>query len=673
MGGTVSGNYFDGQADAVVQAGNIYGDVVFNGPRRPEAPVLQVPAPPEHYRNNEAQLKLLTEIHHEATGRIAIALVLGAPGSGRTTLCETWLHGQLDRFDRFFSVRVGHRAGADVLAELLSLLGYGPDEMPASLEARSAMWRAQTAGFQVALLIDDVVSAADVKALLPTCPGSCVLVVGSGLEALRTRYSAREVELEPLGREAALGVLTDLVGEEKLAAEPAHRDELIRICAGSAAELNVAGTLLAARGRTVERLVARIRAKGALASAVFDVAYEWLNEHEQAAYRFFGAHPGSGDVQPDTIAAVLSLDEYEAEDAVQKLVSAKLVEELGGRYRISVLAGLHAATLAGELPEAVVGYYAEHGLRIAECASPTGWPRKIWPDFTAASLSADEAWSWLFAEQANLLAAAEAALLAGAHEDVIRLARALWPVYRGGAYSIELVSVSQDAVLAAQAAAMPLAEGLVRTQLGFAQMQRRDWAGAQEQFAAVAELAATPEERASALEARGLACFEPGLIASRNGRQDESAKLFEQAEALFRSSLALAEEIGDPRRLALIRMHLAKVVSPEEAGELLAESWQTVRTEPDNAVKVRLWQGRKLIEAGCYVEGANDLAELDPAAEKAKLHRERILGLRARAEAALARGYPEQAKAHAKDALNIAQLHGYSAEVVDLRLWTDRL
>ncbi|WP_134728024.1 MULTISPECIES: NB-ARC domain-containing protein [Amycolatopsis] len=666
------GNYFDGEADKVFQARDVYGDVHFHGPRQPAAPALQVQAPPEHYRNNERQLAALTRIHDEVPDRVAIAIVRGAPGSGRTTLCETWLHQHQDRFDRFYDVRVGHRAGADVLAELLSKLGYGPDEMQASLEGRAAMWQSQTAKFKVALLVDDALSAAEVKALLPTHPGSYVLVVGSGLEALRARYSAREVELEPLSDEAALGVLAALVGDEKLAAEPEQLKELLRICAGSAAELNVAGVLLARPGATVRRLVGRIRAKGALASAVYDVAYEQMGEREQAAYRVFGAHPGDGTVRLETVAALLALDEYDTEDTLQKLVSAKLIEVIGGRYRMSELARMHAATLAGELSDAVVGYYAEHGLRIAERALSTGWPKKIWPGFTPVPADVD-AWEWLFDEQGNLAAAAEVALQEGAHENVIRLARALWPVYKDGAYPVELLAVSQDAVQAAQAAAMPLAEGLVRTQLGFAQLQRRDWAAALEQYAAAAELATTPDEHASALEARGLAFFEPGLIARQQGRDEEAVSLYSQAEACFRESLELAEQIGDPRRLALIRMHLAKVVPPEEAAVLLAQAEQGLKNEPGNLVKIRLWQGRKLIEAGSYEEGAALLAELDAAAEKAKLQRERIAALRSRAEAALARGYRDQAKAHAEDALGIAQLHGFTAEATDLLIWLEQL
>ncbi|MER6897038.1 hypothetical protein, partial [Amycolatopsis sp. NPDC000740] len=185
--------------------------------------------------------------------------------------------------------------------------------------------------------------------------------------------------------------------------------------------------------------------------------------------------------------------------------------------------------------------------------------------------------------------------------------------------------------------------------------------------------ATTPEEHASALEARGLAFFEPGLLARQQGRAEEAVSLYSQAEACFRESLALAEQIGDPRRLALIRMHLAKVVSPEEAAVLLAQAEQGLKNEPGNLVKIRLWQGRKLIEAGAYEEGAAALAELDSSAEKAKLQRERIAALRSRAEAALARGYRDQAKAHAEDALGIAQLHGFTAEATDLLIWIEQL
>ncbi|WP_051791760.1 ATP-binding protein [Amycolatopsis jejuensis] len=637
-------------------------------------PALQVQAPPVHYRNNESQLNALTRIHDEAADRVAMAIVRGAPGSGRTTLCETWLHRHLDRFDRFFPVRLGHRAGADVLAELLAMLGYRPDEMPGSLEARSAMWRIRTAKYRVALLVDDALSAAEVKALLPTHAGSYVLVVGSGLTGLQTRHSAREVELEPLSHEAALGVLTELVGEDRLAAEPGQRDELIRICAGSAAELTVAGALLAkSPNRPLQRLVARIREKGALASPVFDVAYERLTEPAQAAYRVFGAHPGDGDVRLETVAAVLGFDEFDTEDLVQELVDAMLVEDIGGRYRMSALARLHAAPLAGELSAAVVGYYAKQSLAIAENALPRGWAGKVWPGFTAGSLSAEDARTWLFAEHANLVAAAEAALLDGTHEDVIRLAMALWPVYKDGGYPVELAAVSQDAVQAAQAGSLPLAEGLARTQLGFARMQRREWAAAQEQFSAVVELAATPEEYASAVEALGLACFEPGLLARRQGRPEEADRMLAQAEHHLRRNLALAEEIGVPRRLGLARMHLAKVAPPAEAAALLVAAEEALGAEPDNRVKIRLWRGRKLIEAGSFEEGAAELAELGPVAERLGMHRERIAALWSCAEAALARGYRDQAKAHVEDALGIARLRGYSAEAADLVLVLDQL
>ncbi|SFO16745.1 hypothetical protein SAMN05421854_101869 [Amycolatopsis rubida] len=667
------GNYFDGQADTVLQARNIYGNVYFSEPREPAVPSLQAAAPPEHYRNNESQLAALTRIHDEALDRVTIAIVRGAPGSGRTTLCETWFHQHLDGFDRFFSVRLGHRAGTDVLAELLSMVGYQPDEMPASLEARSAMWRAQTAKFRVGLLVDDALSAAEVKPLLPTRAGSYVLVVGSGLAALQSRYSAREVDLEPLSREAALGVLSALVGEERFTAEPESRDELIRICAGSAAELNVAGSLLRRFPNwPLGRLIARIRQKGALASPVFDAAYESLSQDARAVYRFFGAHPGDGDVRPETVAAVLSLDEFDAEEVLQDLVEVKLIEDVGGRYRISALARLHAATLAGELSAAVIGYYARQSLAVAENALPRNWAAKVWPGFTAGSFDRADARAWLLDEQANLAAATEAALLEGAHEDVIRLAMALWPVYKDGSYPIELAAVSQAAAQAAQAASMPLAEGLARTQLGFARMQRREWSAAQEEFAKVAELAATPGEHASAVESLGLACFEPGLLARQQGRFEEAARLLEQAEVHLRRSLELAEEIQDERRLALARMHLAKVAAPEEAAVLLARAERELGKEPDNLVKIRLWRGRKLIEAGSFEDGAAELAELDSAAEQLGMHRERIAALRSRAEAALARGFREQAKAHAEDALSIAQLRGFTAEATDLLIWLDQ-
>ncbi|SEP51911.1 hypothetical protein [Amycolatopsis saalfeldensis] len=671
------GNFFDGSAGSVFQGRDVYGGVHFQQPALQVVPPVQVLEPPRHYRNNERQLAELSRVRAEAEagGGVGIAIVRGVPGSGRSTLCECWAFRNQELFDDgVFPVRLGRRPVTDVLADLLALAGYTPQQWPQSLEGRSAMWRAWTGKQRLALLVDDAMSATEVRALLPAGAGSMVLVVEAGrLTELKTRHSAQEVELDPLSDEAAHGVLAELVGVERLDAESQPRNELIRICAGSAAELTVAGAMLAESPNwTLERLIGRIRRKGSLASPVFDVAYDRLPEDAQACYRIFGAHPGDGDVALETLMAVLGLDIDDAEDAVGHLVAAKLVEPMGAdRYRMADLARLHAGTLGADLPAKVVAYYAKSALEIAENALDRGWAGQLWPGFVPDGRDRDRAQKWLRTERLNLVAAAETAYQEGALEDVCRLALALWAEHKDGGYPAEMVAVNQDAVSAARAWNSPLAESILLTQLGFAAAQRRDWATAYEHHgraAELAELANSVEARATAVESLGLAYFE----ASAHAQPEEAERLLAAAEERLRLNLGLAEQLGVDRRLALARMHLAKVARPAEAAELLAEASGFLDSEPGNRAKVLLWRGRKAVEDGALDDGVSWLLEVVDLAAKGGWHRERIMAGRTLAEAALAKGERASARAHAEDALNVARLRGYTAEALDIMEWLDQ-
>lgn len=670
------GNFFDGSAGSVFQGRDVYGGVHYHQPAAQVIPPVQVLEPPRHYRNNERQLAELSRVHAEAGAGVGIAIVRGAPGSGRSTLCECWAFRNQELFDGgVYPVRLGRRPVTDVLADLLALAGYAPEQWPASLEGRSAMWRAWTGTHRLALLVDDAMSAAEVRALLPAGGGSMVLVVEAGrLTELKTRHSAQEVELDPLSDEAAHGVLAELVGIERLDGEPEQREALLRICAGSAAELTVAGAMLAdAPTWPLERLIGRIRRKGSLASPVFDVAYDRLPEDARAGYRLFGAHPGDGDVALETLMAVLDLDIDDAEDALGHLVRAKLVEPMGAdRYRMAELARLHAATLGEDLPAKVVAHYAETALAIAESALKRGWAGQLWPGFEPAGLDQDKALEWLRTERLNLVAAAETAYQEGAFEDVCRLALALWAVHKDGGYPAEMVAVNRDAASAARAWNSPLAEALMLTQLGFAAVQRRDWASAYEHHgraAELAELAQSAEARATAVESLGLAYFE----ASSHAQPEEAGRLLAAAEEQLRLNLHLAEQLGVERRLALARMHLAKVARPEEAAGLLAQAASFLDGEPGNRAKILLWRGRKAIEDGVLDDGISWLLEAADLAERGGWHRERIMARRSLAEVALASGEHAEARAHAEDALNVARLQGYTADALDIMEWLEAL
>ncbi|AIJ20159.1 hypothetical protein [Amycolatopsis methanolica] len=171
----------------------------------------------------------------------------------------------------------------------------------------------------------------------------------------------------------------------------------------------------------------------------------------------------------------------------------------------------------------------------------------------------------------------------------------------------------------------PLLTSVLRTQLGFAHRQRGGHETGADVLRAALDAtreAGSPEAEATALEGLGLV-----LLDERDPR----------AAAVLRENLALASGIADERGLALARMHLAKVLEPDEALPLLdlAHAYFTAREEAGNVLKTDLWRGRKLTAAGRPAE-AREL--LDRVASATGHHRERGEARLALADVALASG-----------------------------------
>ena len=158
---------------------------------------------------------------------------------------------------------------------------------------------------------------------------------------------------------------------------------------------------------------------------------------------------------------------------------------------------------------------------------------------------------------------------------------------------------------------------------------------------------------------------------STHAQPEEAGQLLIAAEEQLRLNLDLAEQLGKKRRLALARMHLAKVRRPEEAAGLLDQAASVLDREPGNRVKILLWRGRKAVEDGAVDDGISRLLEVVDLAVDGGWHRERIMAGRALAEVKLAQGDEQTARAHAEDALNVARLQGYTAEALDIMEWLD--
>ncbi|WP_166459841.1 ATP-binding protein, partial [Amycolatopsis pithecellobii] len=548
--------------------------------------------------NNDRPLEQLDHWFSGAAGP-RVAIVRGAPGSGRTTLANVWI--QRHRHDypdgRFF-VRLasgpdGPERERAVLRELLLAVGHGPAEIPDSLDGRASWWRSWTDGKRVGLVIDEALTASQVRSLLPGAGESAVLVTEAGqLGSLRASVTATVVDLDPMADAAARQLLDHIIGAERTAAEPDALAQLISVCEGSTIALCVVGTMLADSPRPIARLAEKLshdervlrelsKDSNLSVAVVFDAAYERLSETARATYEALGVHPGAGDVGAEALAAAVG---QPVEDALDELTRARLVTVTPDeRYLMSGLVRRHArAKAAGQADP--VRRFIEYYLITASAAAGVLRPNRFWHKtyLPAVRISGEfSAARWLDGEAANLRPAVEEAYRLGELEQVRQFGIALWAYYERGGHIQDLAAVSELGIRAANDLRDHVAEAVLGCQLGFAHLQR----GAVERAVEASARAHEAAIRSRNDEAEATAVETLGLAHLANGDAE--------AIGLLRRNLELASATGDERRIALARLHLAKAVPAAAALSLLDDAVAGLASEPDNLAKIDLWRGRK--------------------------------------------------------------------------------
>jgi DNA-binding SARP family transcriptional activator len=188
---------------------------------------------------------------HRSDAGVPVVGVQGPAGIGKTTLAVHIAHRIAERFpDGQWYVPLssadGPRPQNTVLADLLTASGISEDHIPESVEARSALLRARTAGRRVLMVLDDAADVAQVNALVPGASGCAVIVCSrSPLSGLTARYGTAGVRVPPLDLGDSIDLLAHLIGRRRLDAEPAAASTLVRLCGRQPLALRTAGAELA--------------------------------------------------------------------------------------------------------------------------------------------------------------------------------------------------------------------------------------------------------------------------------------------------------------------------------------------------------------------------------------------------------------------------------------------
>ncbi|MET8703018.1 BTAD domain-containing putative transcriptional regulator [Kitasatospora sp. NPDC004723] len=284
----------------------------------------------------------------EPSQALVVATVVGMGGVGKTALAlhvahrvrETYPDGQL-----YVDLRGSDPVPADpeaVLSGFLVALGVAADAVPDGLEARSGLFRSVVDGRRLLLVLDNAKDAAQIRPLLPGAVGCAVLTTG------RTRPAGLpatvQVDLDVFQPQEALDLLGRTIGAQRLAAEPDAARELVVACGHLPLAVRIVAARLAARpGWTVETLSRRLQVErrridelriGDLAvAAAFELSYRQLAEDQARAFRLVASVDGP-DIGLPAAAALLDLDEYDAEDLLEALVDVAMLESpFPGRYR----------------------------------------------------------------------------------------------------------------------------------------------------------------------------------------------------------------------------------------------------------------------------------------------------------------------------------------------------
>lgn len=479
-------------------------------------------------------------------------------------------------------------------------------EVPAHLDEQAALWRSVSAGRRVTVMLDNALSAAQVRPLLPgAAPDSLVAVTsrnrlpGLGVDGAAFHH------LRVLTTGAAVELLTRRVGGDRVDREPEAARTVVSLCSRLPLAVCLAGAQLAARprqpvsamagalGRDDARL-ATLEVEGDRAVEVaLNESYAGLSSELARGYRHLGLPPVTVFTAPIAAAAcAVSLDS--ADQLLDELTEKNLMEDLApeshtghGRYRFHDLVRLHASRLAASMDapgdrrdtvRRVVDLLLERATAAEAVLSPSH--RTLSRDYSfpphnpTVFAGERDALDWLDAERSHLMAALRTAAEQGWDATAWQLADAMWPLFlRLRPYDL-WIEAHEIGLAAARRAGDPAAESRMLTSGGAGLRNAGRHDEAVRWFAQALGCARRDNDRRAQAQAlHGL------------GQSHRLAGRLGTALPHFADALRLREAIGYRRGAALTRLAMGDIAlatgRPDDALRLLDQARTALLAEAD--------------------------------------------------------------------------------------------
>lgn len=578
-------------------------------PERPQAPNL-LPADIADFTGRAEEISQIRRHLVPAAGeaeRLAVPVVViaGKGGVGKTSLAVRASHGLARHFPDgmlFADLHGGaqHPVGPmQVLERFLRTLGMPGSSMPEGLDERAEMYRNLIADRKVLVVLDDALGESQVSPLLPGSGAAGVIITSR--RRLAGLAGVNHIELNVFDSGNSLDLLTRITGDTRVQAQAGAAAEVAAYCGHLPLALRIAGARLSARPhwsiqQLSERLADETRRLDELRHGDMGIrpsislTYESTGEQARQLFRLLALldlRVFSGWV----CAALLDLPLAQAEDLLDELVNAQLIEITGtgagvhSQYRFHDLIRVFARErLAAEEPvtgrmaaleralgallylaeQAHRGHYGGNFLRLSNDALLWPLPARLVEQLVSDPLS------WLDRERAALVSGVRQAAQAGFTELCWSLAFTSVTLFESRIYLDDWRETHRIALAAAQKAHHVRGQAAMHYSLGTLHLVQQRLGQAREEFAMAAQLFQDAgDDQGVALVIRHVASLD-----RLGGRLGDSMRGYERALVIF-------EKTGDhvARAFVLHSLAQAKLELGESgpARELLSDALDLVQ------------------------------------------------------------------------------------------------